>query len=206
MVNDELNKFSKSVLLSYESDIANQGYANIAGIDEAGRGPLAGPVVAGSVVFQNGVFIEGVRDSKKLSHKRREELYDIIIEKCTAYGVGIIDNNKIDEINIYQASKLAMMTAIENMSIKPDFLLVDAMKLDTDIPNLPLIKGDLKSFTIAAASIIAKVTRDRIMFKLHEEYPQYGWKQNKGYPTKAHREAVKKYGFSPYHRRTFRVR
>jgi ribonuclease HII len=192
-------------MLSIETRLWDKGYTKIAGIDEAGRGPLAGPVVSACVLFDKGVYIEGVRDSKTLSESKRERLFDEIIKNCSACGVGIIDNHKIDKINIYEATKLAMITALEKAQNMPEYLLIDAMKLDIAVPNSPIIKGDAKSFTIAAASIIAKVTRDRIMRELDLEFPAYDWKSNKGYPTSKHREAIKVHGITPYHRRSFRL-
>ena len=193
-------------LLAYERSIWEKGYTLIAGIDEAGRGPLAGPVVSACVVFPPSFFLEGVYDSKAVPADKMETLYGKIISSCVCWAVGMADHQEIDQINIYQAAKLSMMRALEGLSVRPDYVLVDAMKLDASSPVESIIKGDQKSFTIAAASIIAKVTRDRLMRKLHEEYPQYGWDRNKGYPTEEHREAVKKHGFSPYHRRTFSVK
>ncbi len=195
----------KDTLLQYEQALWSQGFTTIAGIDEAGRGPLAGPVVAGCAVFAPGDFIEGVWDSKTLSAGRRETLYTQITTAAWAWGVGIVDHTTIDRINIYEAAKLAMLLAIQDCAIEPDYLLTDAMSLGTAIPEQALIKGDQKSFTIAAASILAKVTRDRIMLEYHAQYPVYGWDSNKGYPTAQHRIAVLEHGYSPYHRRSFAV-
>lgn len=190
-------------LLSYEKKLWNEGYTLVAGIDEAGRGPLAGPVVSACVIFRPTETIEGVYDSKALSESQREKLYDRIVEKAVAYGIGMTDNQTIDRINIYQATKLSMLHAVDKMPVKPDTVLIDAVRLELAVPVQAIIKGDQKSFTIAAASILAKVTRDRLMKKLHEEYPVYGWEKNKGYPTREHRDAIRANGFSPYHRRTF---
>lgn len=194
---------SASELLSYETRLWNEGFSRIAGMDEAGRGPLAGPVVSACVIFPPTLVIEGVYDSKALSSNQRENLYGVITEKALAWGVGIVDNQTIDRINIYEATKLSMLHAVDKLSVKPDHVMIDAVRLDLAVPCLPIIQGDQKSFTIAAASIIAKVTRDRIMKRMHEEFPVYGWEQNKGYPTKAHRDAIRVHGFSPYHRRSF---
>ncbi len=192
-------------LSKFEKEYFEKGYNLIAGIDEAGRGPLAGPVVAAAVILPKGCLIEGVNDSKKLSEKKREKLYDDIIENAIAWGVGIKDNNVIDEINILEATRFAMHEAIENLQVKPDFIFIDAeKKVDTDkIPYLPIIKGDALSISIAAASIIAKVTRDRMMREYDKEYPEYGFEKHKGYGTKVHVEAIKEHGLTPIHRRSF---
>lgn len=196
----------KEELLRLETALYSRGFEKIAGIDEAGRGPLAGPVVSACVVFHPGFFIEGVRDSKTVSEKNRERLFGEICENCLAYGIGIVDNKTIDRINIYEAARLSMLLAIDQIDVEPDFILIDAMPLELEIPNQSVIKGDSKSFSIAAASILAKVTRDGIMRNYHQEYPNYGWDRNKGYPTQEHRSAVKQFGFTPYHRRSFSVR
>jgi len=176
----------------------------ICGIDEAGRGPLAGPVVAAAVIFNSETFIEGVNDSKKLSQKKREELFPIIKNEAFSYSFEIISQEKIDEINILQASLLAMKKSVLNLSVSPDLLLIDGNKIfQSEIKAKAVVKGDAKSFSIAAASIVAKVVRDELMMRLAEEYPQYGWERNKGYATKEHIAAVKKFGPSPYHRKTF---
>lgn len=180
------------------------GYKLIAGIDEAGRGPLAGPVAAGAVILPKDCEILYLNDSKKLSAARREQLYDEIREKAVAYGVGIVSPERIDEINILQATYEAMTAAIKDMGCEPDMVLIDAVT----IPRIPykqvgIIKGDAKSVSIAAASIIAKVTRDRIMAGIDQMYPEYGFASHKGYGSKAHIEAIQKYGPSPVHRKTF---
>ncbi len=194
-------------MLRYERELAGKGCRTVAGIDEAGRGPLAGPVVSACVVFPPDFYLEGVFDSKALTAKQRESFYALIVEHCLAYGLGIVDNQTIDRINIYQAAKLSMLQALENLpGMIPDHVLTDAMPLGETIPHTSIVKGDQKSFTVAAASIVAKVTRDRIMQELHHEFPLYGWDRNKGYPTLEHREAVKRHGFTKYHRRTFQVR
>lgn len=188
----------------YEESMYNEGYNIIVGVDEAGRGPLAGPVVAGAVILKKGEFIEGLNDSKKLSEKKREELFDEITKKAVAYGVGIVDEKCIDEINILEATKLAMYKAIDSMSIKPDVALIDALQLENlNIKQEAIVKGDAKSISIAAASIIAKVTRDRIITNLANQYPQYGFEKHKGYGTKQHIDAIKQYGACPIHRKTF---
>lgn len=177
----------------------------IAGIDEAGRGPLAGPVVCASVIMplEEDKIIEGINDSKKLSAKKREELYDKIIERAVAYSIVEIDEGCIDEINILNATKKGMKTAIDKLKISPDIVLIDAVKLDIDIPQENIIKGDELSYNIASASILAKVYRDRRMEDLDRIYPQYGFAKHKGYGTKAHIEALKEYGKCKYHRETF---
>ena len=176
----------------------------IAGTDEAGRGPLAGPVVAAAVIFSPDVFIDGVNDCKVLSEAKREKFFDEIVLRAEAHSVSIIPVEVIDEINILNASLLAMKEAVNNLKVTPDLVLVDGNKgFSSNIPVIPIIKGDAKSFCIAAASILAKVTRDRLMKKLAAEYPIYFWEKNKGYPTKQHRELIKQYGPSPLHRKTF---
>lgn len=188
----------------YERQAYQHGCKLVAGMDEAGRGPLAGPVVAACVILPENCLIEGVNDSKKLSAEKRERLYDIIFEKAISVGVGIIDEKTIDEINILNATKLAMKKAAEQVKPKPDLLLVDAVKLDAiDIPQMPIIKGDALSLSIAAASIIAKVTRDRLIDEADSIYPAYGFKDHKGYGTPQHIEAIKKYGICPIHRISF---
>ena len=176
----------------------------LAGVDEAGRGPLAGPVVAASVIFDKDTNILGVNDSKALKESKRESLYDEITCKSISFGIGIIDNLEIDEINILQASLKAMKIALNNLNIPPDIILIDGNKsffIEKELHTI--VKGDSKSFSIAAASIIAKVARDRIMKNLAMQYPHYLWEKNKGYPTKEHINLVKKYGPSPLHRKTF---
>ena len=198
-----------------EEGLYAQGITSIAGIDEAGRGPLAGPVVVACVVMPRDSMIEGVNDSKKVAEKKREKLYEQIIQEATAYGVGIISQEEIDKINILNATKAGLTMAIMEMEKdlkekqrnfeKPEIILVDALtKIDTNhIPYRSIIKGDAKSYSIAAASIIAKVTRDRIMREWDEVYPMYGFGKNKGYGTAAHIAAIKEYGLCPLHRRSF---
>lgn len=190
-------------LLEYETELYNKGITLIAGIDEVGRGPLCGPVVACACIMPVNYQLEGLNDSKKISEKKREKLYDILIKDAIAYGIGEVSPKRIDEINILEASKEAMRIAVNNLSIKPEHLLIDAVSINTSIPETPIIKGDAKSMNIAAASIIAKVTRDRMMIELDKKYPEYGYKRHKGYPTKAHIEAVKKYGVKDFYRFTF---
>lgn len=187
----------------YERMYKKQGYTNIAGIDEVGRGPLAGPVVAAAVILPDDFNILGIDDSKKLTENKREELFVSIREVAISIGVGIVDAKEIDEINIYEATKKAMGAAISDLHILPDFLLVDAMKLTTPFPSEAIIKGDSKSISIAAASIIAKVTRDRMMKEMAQSYPEYHFEQNMGYGTREHLEALQQYGATPFHRRTF---
>lgn len=191
-------------MLKYENDLYNEGIKLIAGIDEVGRGPLAGPVVAAAVILPKNFFDERINDSKKLSEKKRNELYKIICENAISIGIGIISNKRIDKINIYEATKEAMILAVKNLSFKPDYLLIDAMKLELDIPSLSIIKGDAKSQSIAAASIIAKVTRDNMMYELDKKYPMYDFANNKGYGTKKHIESIKKYGIINEHRKSFK--
>ena len=192
-------------LKNYEGNLYKEGLKYIAGIDEAGRGPLAGPVVVGIAIMKPDSFIEGVNDSKKVSEKKREALYDVITEEALDWSVGIVDQNEIDEINILNATKKALHSAIEKLQITPDRILVDALeKIDTcGIPYTSIIKGDAKIYSISAASIIAKVTRDRIMREYDEIYPQYGFAGHKGYGTAAHIEAIKKYGPCAIHRKSF---
>ena len=188
----------------YEEMLYGEGYTLIAGIDEVGRGPLAGPVAAGCVILKNDSRILGINDSKKLSAAKREELSAIIKDEAVAYGIGMASPAEIDDINILQATYLAMRRAIKNMSVKPDFILADAVTIPgIDIPQRGIIKGDAKSMSIAAASIIAKVERDSIMDSYAEIYPEYGFESNKGYGAAAHIEAIKKYGITPIHRRSF---
>ncbi len=186
--------------LKYEKELYNDGYTLIAGVDEVGRGPLVGPVVAAAVILPKNYKLEGLTDSKKLSEAKRNYFDEIIKRDAISYGIGVIDNNIIDEVNIYEATKLAMKQAISNLKIKPDYVLTDAMKLDIDIDFKPLIKGDLRSLSISAASVIAKVYRDNLMYLLDKKYPYYNFKNNKGYPTKDHIEAIKKYGIIKEHR------
>lgn len=190
-------------LYQYERELYQKGAKLIGGVDEVGRGPLIGSVVAACVVLPEDFHLEGLTDSKKLSEKKRNLFYDIIQEQALAIGVGIIDEKKIDEVNIYEATKLAMKEAIQNTNIKLDHVLIDAMPLDISIPTTSIIKGDSKSISIAAASVIAKVTRDKMMYELDQKYPMYDLKHNKGYPTKKHLEAIQEYGITKYHRLSY---
>lgn len=203
MKEEEIKRLKE--LSKFEEEEYEKGYTSIAGIDEAGRGPLAGPVVAAAVILPKGALIEGVNDSKKISEKKREKLYDDIIENAIAWGVGIVDQTVIDEINILNATRKAMKLAIEKLNVKPDFILIDAeKKVDTNgIPYMPIIKGDALSISIGAASIIAKVTRDRIMREYDKIFPMYGFEKHKGYGTKAHVEALKEFGPCMIHRKSF---
>ena len=194
-----------NILKEFETNLYKTGIKYIAGIDEAGRGPLAGPVVVGIAIMKPESFIEGINDSKKISEKKREMLYDTITEEAVDWAVGIIDQNEIDKINILKETKKALHMAIDNLKVKPDRILVDALEhIDTcGIPYTSIIKGDAKIYSISAASIIAKVTRDRIMQEYDEIYPQYGFTNHKGYGTAKHIQAIKQYGPCPLHRKTF---
>lgn len=190
----------------YEKELYKDGIEYIGGVDEVGRGPLIGNVVAACCVLPKDFYLEGLNDSKKLSEKKRDMYYDYIIENSIAYGIGKVSHEEIDEINIYEASRKAMMKAIEEVRKQIDVghILVDAMPLpDLDIPHTPIIKGDAKSISIAAASVIAKVTRDREMYELDKKYPNYGFKNHKGYPTKKHIEAINTYGLIEGYRKTY---
>lgn len=192
-------------LYQYENELYDKGINYIAGVDEVGRGPLIGPVVTACVILPRDFKCDGLTDSKKLTEKKREEYFDYIMEHALSVSVGMMSEKVIDEVNIYEATKLAMYEAINNSKIKPEHVLVDAMKLENlDMPSTSIIKGDAKSISIAAASVIAKVTRDRMMLELDSEYPMYGFKKHKGYPTKQHIEAIEKYGILDNHRKTFK--
>lgn len=188
----------------YEEELNSKGINLIAGVDEVGRGPLIGSVVVAAVILPSGFYMSEINDSKKLSEKKREELYPIIMEKAISVGIGVVDSETIDRVNILNATKMAMKMAINNLSVKPEHVLIDAVKLDIDIPYTAIIKGDAKSESIAAASIVAKVYRDNMMKELDKEYPMYDFKSNKGYGTKKHIEAIKKYGVLKEHRKTFK--
>lgn len=191
-------------MLHYEKELYEKGYEYICGIDEAGRGPLCGPVVAAAVILKKGDKIEGVNDSKKLSEKKREALFEVIKERAVAYSVGIVDEKTIDEINILEATRIAMKKAVEGLSTKAEYALVDAeKKVPIDIPYTPIVKGDALSESIAAASIIAKVTRDHIVVALDKKYPEYNFAKNKGYGTREHTDAIKKHGICEVHRVSF---
>ena len=193
--------------LDLEKSLWRQGHRHVAGIDEAGRGCLAGPVVAGAVILPKGVMISGVNDSKKLKAAQREDVFEAICERALSVSVGICSPEQIDTLNILWAAMEAMRRAAADLSPGPDFLLIDGNRCfpDSPWPFQTVVKGDARSHTIAAASIIAKVTRDHIMHLLHEEFPAYGWRQNVGYPTKAHYDALALHGPTPYHRRSFRL-
>ncbi|MVO99179.1 ribonuclease HII [Paenibacillus sp. N10] len=190
-------------MLQEETHLWQQGFEHVAGVDEVGRGCLFGDVVAAAVILPKGLILEGVNDSKKLSEKKREELYTVIMNEAISVGIGIIDVPTINEINIKQASRLAMRTAVRQLTPDPDFILVDAENIDTSIPQMPLIHGDAVSQTIAAASIIAKVTRDRMCQEWDMLYPEYGIARHKGYATKQHREMLIEYGPTHLHRKLF---
>lgn len=191
---------------SYENNALLNGYKTVCGIDEAGRGPLAGPVYAAAVILPTGLEIDGLNDSKKLSEKKREMLFDIICEKAIAYSVGIATEKEIDEINILNATFLAMKRAVEGLEIKPDYALVDGNRypnINSDIKEEVVVKGDAKSMSIAAASILAKVSRDRFMLEMTQKYPEYCFEKHKGYGTKLHYEKLAEFGPSPIHRMSF---
>lgn len=192
-------------MFAFEESFMHQGAGRIGGVDEAGRGPLAGPVCAACVVFRKNPMIEGINDSKKLSEKRREELFEQIVDRADAYGIGTADAAEIDERNILEATMLAMRRAVGACGEKPDFLLVDGNRMirKLSLPQKTLIGGDARSLSIAAASILAKVSRDRLMGEFAGLYPQYGFEKHKGYGTEEHREALQRYGPSPIHRRSF---
>ncbi len=192
-------------LLKYEKELYKKGISLIGGVDEVGRGPLVGPVVAACVILPPNYELPGLDDSKKLSEKKRDKYYDIIMKDAVSVGIGIVDAKKIDEINILEASRLAMKLAIEDLDVKPEYILSDAMKLDNiDIPYEAIIHGDALSLSIAAGSVIAKVTRDRMMYELDKKYPEYGFAQHKGYPTKKHLENIAKYGVLENYRFTYK--
>lgn len=187
----------------YEKELREKGISLIAGVDEVGRGPLVGPVVTACVILPENFQLDGLTDSKKISEKKRNEFFLKIKEQALGIGIGIIDEKTIDEVNIYEATKIAMKQAIDNCPIKPEHVLIDAMPLDIEIPSTSIIKGDLKSITISAASVIAKVTRDEMMYELDKKYPMYDFKSHKGYPTKKHLEAIDKYGIIKEHRKSY---
>ncbi len=192
-------------LWAFEKELMTSGYTSIAGVDEAGRGPLAGPVVAAAAILPPCFPSDGVNDSKKLTHRQRERLFDRIHEQATAVGVGIVDVEVIDRINILQAALLAMVKAVAGLQPQPQYLLIDGkFGIDADVPQQAIVKGDSRSISVAAASIVAKVTRDRIMQRYHDTYPQFGFDRHKGYPTRAHKAAIAQYGPCAIHRRTFR--
>lgn len=190
--------------LEFEKEALAKGYKSVCGVDEAGRGPLAGPVCAAAVILLEGVIIDGVNDSKKLSEKKRESLFDVIREQALSYSIAYATVDEIEEINILNATMLAMRRAIDGLDIKADYAMIDGNKIPPiDIDAECIVKGDAKSMSIACASILAKVSRDRLLYKYAEEYPMYGFDKHKGYGTKVHREAILKYGPCPYHRKSF---
>ncbi len=190
-------------MLQFEKEFASQGKMLIAGIDEAGRGTLAGPVVVASVIMPLDNIIDGINDSKKLSEKKRNELYEKIKQTAISYHIEVIDEKIIDDINILNATKLGMKNCIDKLDKMPDVVLIDAVKIDSDVQTVSIIKGDAKSYSIAAASILAKVYRDNLMLQYDKEYPVYNFAKHKGYGTKMHIDAIKQYGICPIHRRTF---
>lgn len=190
--------------LEFEKEALAKGYKSVCGVDEAGRGPLAGPVCAAAVILPEGVIIDSVNDSKKLSEKKRESLFDVIREQALSYSIAYATVDEIEEINILNATMLAMRRAIDGLEIKADYAMIDGNKIPPiDIDAECIVKGDAKSMSIACASILAKVSRDRLLYKYAEEYPMYGFDKHKGYGTKVHREAILKYGPCPYHRKSF---
>ena len=193
-------------LYKYERELNSKGVEIIGGVDEVGRGPLIGSVITACVVLPKDFKLEGLTDSKKLSEKKRDKFYDVIMDSALAVGIGECSEKEIDKYNIYEATKIAMKRAIDeaNKKIKIEYVLIDAMPLDIDIPTTSIIKGDAKSISIAAASVIAKVTRDRMMYELDKKYPMYDLAHNKGYPTKKHIEAIEKYGITKYHRLSYK--
>ncbi len=192
-------------LYEYENELYDKGIKYIGGVDEVGRGPLIGPVVASCVVLPKDFILEGLTDSKKLSEKKRNLFYDYIVNHCVAYAIGIVSPEEIDEINIYEASRKAMIIAINKVreQINLEHVLIDAMPINLDIPTTSIIKGDAKSISIAAASVVAKVARDNMMYELDKKYPMYGFASHKGYPTKKHIEAIHKYGLIDGYRKTY---
>jgi ribonuclease HII len=192
-------------LWAFEKSLAAEGYTKIAGVDEAGRGPLAGPVVSAAVILPPDFQARNITDSKKLSPRQRAHLYTYIYDQAHAIGIGIVDAIEIDRINILQAAKLSMVMALTNLGARPDYVLVDGnFSLQTELPHRPIVKGDARSVSIAAGSIVAKVTRDSLMLRYHEDFPQYGFDRHKGYPTKAHKAAIAIHGPCRIHRRSFR--
>ena len=190
-------------MLAYEKELYTQGIHLIAGVDEVGRGPLAGPVVAAAVILPENCKIPGLNDSKKIPKSKHKEIYEAVLQNAIAIGIGVKDNQVIDQVNIYEATKLAMMEAIGQLDPQPQHLLIDAMKLDLPIPQTSIIKGDANSLSIAAASIVAKVTRDQMMEEFDREYPGYDFAQNAGYGTAKHLAGLDKLGMTPIHRRSF---
>ena len=194
----------QNAMWEYENLKRSEGYSLIGGVDEAGRGPLAGPVFAACVILPPDCVIDGINDSKKLSEKKREELFDVICEKAVCWSVASVDEKTIDEINILNATHMAMNKAVNGMKIPPDYVMIDGNSIKgMALPHCTIVKGDAKSISIAAASILAKVSRDRFITQIAEKYPQYGFEKHKGYGTPLHNEAILKYGPCPIHRKTF---
>ena len=195
----------ESELWSFEQKAREKGFSIIAGLDEAGRGPLAGPVVSSAVILPAFFPVSGIKDSKKLTPKKRDCLYDKIYKHAVSIGIGIVDPIEIDRINILNAALLSMSMSVDNLNPRPDYLLVDGtFRIPSELPQKPIPKGDSLSISIAAASIIAKVTRDRLMERYHQDYPQFGFSKHKGYPTRDHKNAIREYGYCPIHRRSFK--
>jgi len=195
----------KPDLWRFESKAIEKGFSYIAGIDEAGRGPLAGPVVSAAVLLPTSFHDPDITDSKKLSPKKRSYLYEKLYDQAVSIGIGIVDNIEIERINILNAALLSMSISVKNLNPQPDYLLIDGkFRIPTDLPQEPIIRGDAQSISIAAASIVAKVSRDRLMQRYDQDYPQFGFSKHKGYPTKAHKEAIRTFGCCPIHRRTFK--
>ena len=203
-LSEEQELLRQEMMKETENRLHNAGYEFVAGVDEAGRGPLAGPVYAAAVILPRNIRLDGINDSKKLSPKKREELFSEITEKAIAYAVFSVDEKKIDEINILNATYMAMNGAIAALSQKPDYVIIDGNRIEgISLPHETIVKGDAKSISIAAASVLAKVARDRYITEMAELYPEYGFEKHKGYGTKEHTDAILKYGVSPIHRRTF---
>ena len=201
---EEEERARVSAMCEIENERRKKGYKYIAGVDEAGRGPLAGPVYAAAVILPEGMLIEGINDSKKLSEKKREELFDVICEKASAYCIAEVSHTRIDEINILNATFEAMNKAVNGLNIRPDYVLIDGNRIKgMEIPHETVVKGDAKSISIAAASILARVSRDRVMYEMAKQYPLYGFDKHKGYGTKAHCDAILKYGACEIHRKSF---
>ncbi len=203
-LSEEQELARQRAMLETEQRLHGDGYRYVAGVDEAGRGPLAGPVYAAAVILPENVRLDGINDSKKLSPKKRDELFDKIKEIAVAYSVCAIDEKIIDEVNILNATYMAMNCAVDDLAVRPDYVVIDGNGIKgMTFPHETIVKGDAKSMSIAAASILAKVSRDRYIVKIAEEYPEYGFEKHKGYGTKAHTDAILKYGLCPIHRRTF---
>jgi ribonuclease HII len=200
-----LTQMRPYVLWTFETKAFDSGYSTVAGVDEAGRGPLAGPVVSAAVMLPASFPVSGITDSKKLSPKKRKQFYEKIYKYADSIGIGIVDAIEIDRINILRASLLSMSMAVENLNPQPGLLLIDGIfQIASNLPQQSIPKGDSLSISIAAASIVAKVTRDRLMQRYDQDYPQFGFSRHKGYPTRAHKEAIKNFGYCPIHRRSFR--